>query len=136
MVRTGGALAGVAAAASGAVAAHAGVEQGDHDDGLVELCSQFDDLERQINQFYSGGPAFIADDDAREAAQEPLWAVQERLLQEICGWRASTLAGHRARARSVAAYHGRYMETTLRKFGTDGQLLAALCRDLLAGDLS
>ncbi|MDQ2801892.1 MAG: hypothetical protein M3Y41_04080 [Pseudomonadota bacterium] len=66
---------------------------------LVALCARFDALERQINALF-GRPAAIEDEDVHDAI-EPIWKAQLKLTEMICSLRATSLAGHRARASSI-----------------------------------
>ncbi len=55
----------------------------------------------------------------------------QRMLQcRAIGW-----AGHTARAMAVAAYAGPRFEDDLARTGIDGQIIAALLRDIVAGAL-
>ena len=69
------------------------------DSELLDACAAFDDLERQIKEVWRL-PVPIEEEEAREAAEEPLKVLQGPLLDRICTLKATTPAGCIARARS------------------------------------
>ncbi len=74
---------------------------------LIELCADFDRLEQQLR------------------------ALQDPLVERISKLRAVTVAGHVARARSLALWNGDLLNDAAGNTGA--VLTAALVRDLLAG---
>lgn len=79
-----------------------------------------------MNSLYVGGANQIEDEDERDRAKEPLEARQNPLLERICELRATSPAGHEARARTLATWapdigKGEWIER---------RLLSALLRDM------
>ena len=98
---------------------------------LLAACVAFDDLERRANATFGGWDC----DDPREAEavaeRDRLYAAQDVHNKVMLAHRAVTLDGHRARARSLAAWDLELMKAGPGDFGK--QMTAAIVRDLLAG---
>lgn len=99
---------------------------------LLAACAAFGALERERLALFEG-PGRIEDDDERDEAIGPIWARQVPLLEQICARRATTLAGHRARAAAYWLWDGGELAWRARAAGEgslDDRLLAALVADL------
>ncbi len=104
--------------------------QQDPDGTVIAACAVFNVLERRRLDLIEG-PGRIADDDARDQALGPLAGEQQAYLDRLCRQRATTLAGHRARAISFALWDGGELADRARANGLlEDRLLAALVRDL------
>jgi len=126
---SGALLAGAAAlAATGTLPADA-----NPDAELLAFCVEAEALYRRIHDLYPGGATPIADDDERTVALLPLDDEAQRLADQIYEMEATSLAGHRARARVVLGYHKDFdsFESELARQGIDGLILVALVRDLV-----
>ena len=104
--------------------------QSDPDSEIIRACLQFNELERKKLDILDG-VSQIEDEDIREATLDLLVDPQIALLELICNTRATTLAGHTARAICFALWDGG--ETAYRAYdggGFDDRLITALVRDL------
>ncbi len=82
--------------ATGAVAPHP-------DADLIAACARFEALEWQsLGYFY--GPHRIKDDDEMDKANKPIFSAEEAEIDAIYGSVATTLDGHRARARAALVW--------------------------------
>ena len=97
---------------------------------LLAVCAEFDALERAYLATFTGFKAGSPEEEAAEAEQERLRAVQEPLVDRICELRAVTREGQVARARSLALWDAELMKS---QNDTGGWLTAAIVRDLIAG---
>ena len=95
---------------------------------LITACEQHDMLERQSLATFDA----IADEMERDAAQAPIKAAQEPLLDSICDLPATTPEGHRARARSLALWDLDLMRRGAGSCPND-RMVAAMVRDLIGG---
>lgn len=100
------------------------------DAGLLAAAANFCALERRMLDLFDG-PGRVADDGARDLLLAPLRSEQGPCLDQLCRERASSLAGHRARAVAFALWDGGELA---ERAGAQGlladRLLAALIRDL------
>ena len=97
---------------------------------VIAACVGFCDLEGRRLALIEG-PDRIAGDEARERMLEPLSDQQQVYLDAVCGQRATTQAGHQARAICVALWDGGEIGYRARVGGfVDDRLVAALLRDL------
>ena len=106
------------------------IPQSHSDAEVIKACLQFNELERKKLDILDGGGQ-IEDEAVREATLEALLDPQIVLLEIICNTRATTLAGHTARAICFALWDGG--ETAYRAHdggGFDDRLITALVRDL------
>ena len=106
------------------------IQQTSPDAEVITACRRFNELERKKLDILDGGGQ-IEDDAIREATLDSLLDPQIVLLESICKSRATTLAGHRARAICFALWDGG--ETAYRAYdggGFDDRLITALVRDL------
>ncbi len=111
-------------------AATAGRLQPDPDGAVIAACAAFNVLERRKLDLIEG-PGRIADDDTRDQALGPLAGEQQGYLDRLCRQRATTLAGHQARAISFALWDGGELADRAHAYGLfEDRLLAALVRDL------
>ncbi len=111
-------------------AARAPPPQSDPDAAVIAACAAFNVLERRRLDLIEE-PGRIADDDARDQALGPLAGEQQDYLDRLCRQRATTLAGHQARAISFALWDGGELADRARAHGLlEDRLLAALIRDL------
>ncbi|WP_428377763.1 hypothetical protein [Lichenicoccus sp.] len=98
------------------------------DDRLITLCTQFDDLERQIIRSHDED----GEDQDAEAFRRKLSDRQHPLLRQIVTLRSTTLEGAQARARSLhlwdteIKHQGQYDDSNV-----NDALLWALVRDLI-----
>ena len=97
---------------------------------VIAACAAFNAVERRKLDLIEG-PGRIVDDAARDKALEPLTGEQQAYLDMLCTQRATTLAGHQARAISFALWDGGELTDRARASGfLEDRLLAALVRDL------
>ena len=97
---------------------------------VIAACAAFNAIERRMLDLIEG-PGRIADDAVREQILEPLRDEQQGYLDVLCTQRATTLAGHQARAISFALWDGGELAHRADASGfIEDQLLAVLVRDL------
>jgi hypothetical protein len=103
---------------------------------LVALCASVESAYGKIHDCYPGGATAIADDAERDAVIDPLYIQAQALLRKTFEIEATSLAGHRARARAIVSYYEIYdeFEDAIRGYGPEGVVIAALVRDLLGKD--
>ena len=100
------------------------------DAALLAACTGFSRIERQRLALLDG-PRRIADDDARDLALAPLLDQQLPFLDALCEQRATTLAGHQARAIAFWLWDGGELAYRARQSGTlEDRILSALVLDL------
>jgi len=100
------------------------------DAALILACARFSALERQMLATFDG-PDRIDDDIARDVVLAALREAQGPQIDLVCRLRATSLAGHRARAAAFAVWDGG--ETAYRaasQASLEDRVLAALVRDL------
>jgi hypothetical protein len=105
--------------------------QAEPDAVLLTLCAAFDTLQRAYLSVFGQ----VTDEQAREATVAPIEAAQEELATALCAVRATTLAGHQARAATLVGYAPDVvwkLEASEGEFGADPveRLTAAVLRDL------
>ena len=97
---------------------------------LIAACEAFNIIELRKLDLIEG-PGRIVDDAARAQVLEPLTDQQQCCLDTICTQRATTLAGHQARAISFALWDGGELAERASAAGfLEDRLVAALVRDL------
>ena len=73
---------------------------------LIDACLAFDTLEKRVDAFNDpNDPAYIENDDDRDAAIAPIEAEQAPLMERICVLNAMTLDGARARIHSFLLWN-------------------------------
>ncbi len=100
---------------------------------LLTACAEFDRLDRYHGAVVNGAKTRSEEEEADRlvSAMEERW---QAALDAVCSLRATTVAGHRARAASLALFvgGGKAMEAEAEAGGYwDERLCAALVRDLL-----
>ena len=122
-----GGLAAVAAAGLARPDQPAIPAQASPDAELITLCGCFNDLERQIIATFGS----LGDEDAEDVLREPLQEAQQPLFARIMDLRATTIAGHQARADMLRLWHDQ-VEADGRPDGYwAGRMTWALVRDVL-----
>ncbi len=101
------------------------------DADLLEACAAFDDLERRYLATDFEADSSTAYGQAVVEEQRRCFDAQVPLLNHLVELRATTLEGHRARARSLALWDAELLKDGDGDFGEC--LTAAIVRDLLAG---
>ncbi len=97
---------------------------------LIAACEAFNDVEQRKLDLIEG-PGRMVDDAARAKVLAPLMAEQQGCLDVICTQRATTLAGHQARAISFVLWDGGELAERASAAGfLEDRLVAALVRDL------
>jgi len=114
------------AAAAGKAPPPAVSSIGGDDVELIEASAQFCDLQLQIHDLHDH---LGRDERALEAALEPVYERQESLLDRMATLRATTLAGHRARAIALSQYLDPSDLDAEDGYWPD-RMVAALLRDL------
>ncbi len=110
----------------GAPAADAGP-----DAELIAACRAFDALEVQERALYNSAHT-IEDEDRVEPEAAALSAQQTPLVAIICGLRATTPAGHLARARTLALLYGAPPDLAMNDgVRWEKRMAAAMGRDLV-----
>jgi hypothetical protein len=121
-------------AASPAAAVHVGAVPAEpHADAeLLAALAEFDQIVIEKRAAFAACRT-IADEEAIEQQIEPLEVRQDELLDLICTTPARTVAGVRARARSLVLWHGEWIaRPDDPEQYHDKRLIAALVRDLVA----
>jgi len=104
------------------------------DAALLAAYKRFCALERRMLHVIEG-PGRIDDDDARDPVLEVFRDAQRPHLDLLCRLRATSLAGHRARAIAFALWDGGETAHRAALHGLlEDRLLAALVRDLAGLD--
>ncbi len=94
---------------------------------LIDLCADFDALERKMLAAFDG---VTTDVERADAVQEAVADEQAPILDAICACRPSTLAGFQALAGSLALWDAELLKKGGEGHCTDDRLLAALVRGL------
>ena len=104
------------------------------DAALLAALGEFDAIEHYYVSLYEGGSRYIEDEDKRDAVVRPLSEAQRQMLDQVCGIKARTLEGILARARTIVLQDGEFDPAVdaMTEGYTNGRLMAALLRDLLA----
>ncbi len=100
---------------------------------LLAACAEFDRLDRSHGAIVNAAKTSAEEEEADRlvSAMEERW---QAALDAVCSLRATTVAGHRARAASLALFVGgsKRMEADAEAGGYwDERLCAALVRDLV-----
>ena len=99
---------------------------------LIRLCGEFERAATPHHGPYSEGATPIEDDNERAEAIAPLSDAQDELLDRICTLRATTLAGIKARAKTLVLFVPDKAECADEEGGyVDERMIAALLRDLV-----
>ena len=98
---------------------------------LLEACADADAVQRRMDVLYTG-PTRVEDDAERDALLAPLQDEQEPFLEKVCDLRATTLAGHMARAHTLALWDKEALQPAGASWNS--YIAAALVRDLLWED--
>ena len=98
---------------------------------LLEACADADAVQRRMDVLYTG-PTRVEDDAERDALLAPLQDEQEPFLEKVCDLRATTLAGHMARAHTLALWDKEALKPADASWNS--YISAALVRDLLWED--
>ena len=113
-------VAGVAPRAAGAALPHPDAE-------LLAACAAADAIQARIDALWAD-PVLVKDDARRDPLVAALDAEEEPFLEQVYELTATTLAGHMARARTLAGWD----KETFKPGGCWNDLLAAaLVRDLV-----
>jgi hypothetical protein len=104
------------------------------DTALIAALAEFDAIERYVFSLYPGETNAIEEDAERDAVIRPLSEAQWGMLDRVCGVQAKTLEGILARARTIVLQDGELDPAVdaMTEGYTNGRLVAALLRDLLA----
>ena len=126
-----------ALSATAAGAAALPVAQADHPDAeLLAACAAFDELERAYIATNHGAAHGSPEDIAATAEQDRLTAAQAPLVDRMVELRAVTHLGMVARASSLVLWDAELMKPDGEMAAcTNGRLMQALVRDLLAGSV-
>lgn len=101
------------------------------DELLITAAAAFCSLEERRVALIEG-PGRIDDDDDRDEALKPLAAAQTEPFRVLCDARATTPAGHRARASAIVLGDGGEIFYRAKVCGLpEDRLIAALLRDLV-----
>lgn len=116
--------------AAAAPAAHADAE-------LVALCEEFERQWKSWRVAFNAPAATIEEEEELERALTPVVERVDAIRDRICGMRAATVDGHRARARALLTQldPDEMFADALRDETTSSDLALALLRDLAGGDL-
>lgn len=126
------AAAGLAGALLSSGASYSAATVSGTDAELIALCSRFDELQRRCDDTCTRGPYSAANEAAARALRAPWEAEQDELFERIISFRATTLAGFRARARMLLLW-----DKEVQVDGEDGgcwddRMTWALLRDMTA----
>jgi len=101
------------------------------DAALIQLCEEFDALQRLIYNCELRGSTEVHDEKLREKILAPVHERQKEILKALFVLRATTLAGFLARARMYRLYEREKFEEETGYH--DVQMIIALVRDMTDG---
>ncbi len=110
-----------------------GLPFGSGDDGLIAICRRIDEIENAVVAVYAKAAASMISQRAAHEEAAPLVDERWRLIEVVCGIRARTLAGLKARVQTLMRWAPDLLDCLS---DADGRMLAAVFDDILGEEMT
>lgn len=97
---------------------------------LIELCNAFDVIERRLKEMFRNYANSPEEEEERDSLADPLVYEQQGLLNSICRIHATSLAGYKARAKTLRLWLPEAVDAADEGQCWAERMSAALVRDL------